>query len=1019
LHPPSAEQLLAQAYTEHRTIEVRIPGANYAPMRVERSGGGSNLDKPAALLKAEALISENLQKHPADPAWLQARARADLLDGNYESAIKTLQRALEIQPDSPSLLADLGSAYFVRAETADRAIDYGNSIEELGKALAKAPDDPVALFNRALACERMFLYTQAVEDWEHYLRVDPQGDWAAEARKRLAALREKLKTHAEMLAEPLLTAKEIAQAGSNEPGVREQVKTRIEDYTQIAIKNWLPKAYPRVVTVDSENYRTAVRSVAEILSEQYSDRWLLDLISPPPSRSFSVAVAKLSSSVHASDGGDFELSNSYAMQAAVEFSNAGNNPGRLRAHYQSGYALHQSQLGSECLRTTTRLQHDLDSTSYPWLKAQTYLEEGTCSWLVGDLGAASRFYKLGLQQARNSLYPTLNLRAINHVAGINSALGDEVSASSQTLGGLSLYWSATSSEMQGYNLYFALHEIADWLHHPHWDEVIWKQAVETVDSLQDSVLRAAAHEYFANSALEAGLPELARSELKTASQLFRAAPQTQSTTIALLEAEIRLADLEVSGGNASLAYDTLSALKPQLIRTNDNLVASIFYRALGEAEIHTGKLDEAEQALNAAVTLTERNLRSVRDQDARSRWIREGGRAYRSLVELKLRAGASQQALEIWEWYLGASRRGRAVDDAAFKDLSPSQLASGPSLPRLDHVVSHLPLLVHETVVTFAVFEDGVAVWAFDNRAISFAWVHVSHHDLARRIRSFRDVCSDPSSELRVVREKGTELYALLVGPVESHLSPERTLILESDDVIDSLPFEPLITTSNQYLGDKFVVVSSPGLDQIDGLRTSEAITTASSALVVSVPSTTLGQSLVPLPDVDDEAVAVTSEFRSVVLLQRANATYDSFLSNIAGKRIFHFAGHAIASPTHPGLLFSDRVLDAASAKSADLAGLQLVVLSACETDQGADKVPGDPDSLVSLFLHAGVPHVVASRWKVNSGSTRLFMHNFYSELLHGNRVQRAFQLAEQETKSQLGFEHPYFWSAFHLLGRS
>jgi hypothetical protein len=31
LHPPSAEQLLAQAYTEHRTLEVRIPGARYAP----------------------------------------------------------------------------------------------------------------------------------------------------------------------------------------------------------------------------------------------------------------------------------------------------------------------------------------------------------------------------------------------------------------------------------------------------------------------------------------------------------------------------------------------------------------------------------------------------------------------------------------------------------------------------------------------------------------------------------------------------------------------------------------------------------------------------------------------------------------------------------------------------------------------------------------------------------------------------------------------------------------------------
>ena len=63
-------------------------------------------------LKAEALIGENLSKNPNDPAWLQARARADLLDGNYESAIKSLQQALETQPDSPGLLTDLGIRLF-------------------------------------------------------------------------------------------------------------------------------------------------------------------------------------------------------------------------------------------------------------------------------------------------------------------------------------------------------------------------------------------------------------------------------------------------------------------------------------------------------------------------------------------------------------------------------------------------------------------------------------------------------------------------------------------------------------------------------------------------------------------------------------------------------------------------------------------------------------------------------------------------------------------------------------------
>jgi hypothetical protein len=49
-----------------------------------------------------------------------------------------------------------------------------------------APDDPVALFNRAIVYQRMHLYDQAIENCRHYLRVDPKSKWTDEARKRLA-----------------------------------------------------------------------------------------------------------------------------------------------------------------------------------------------------------------------------------------------------------------------------------------------------------------------------------------------------------------------------------------------------------------------------------------------------------------------------------------------------------------------------------------------------------------------------------------------------------------------------------------------------------------------------------------------------------------------------------------------------------------------------------------------------------------------------------------------------------------
>jgi hypothetical protein len=36
----------------------------------------------------------------------------------------------------------------------------------------------------------MYAYNQAIRDWEHYLRVDASGDWAAEAQRRLSELRD-------------------------------------------------------------------------------------------------------------------------------------------------------------------------------------------------------------------------------------------------------------------------------------------------------------------------------------------------------------------------------------------------------------------------------------------------------------------------------------------------------------------------------------------------------------------------------------------------------------------------------------------------------------------------------------------------------------------------------------------------------------------------------------------------------------------------------------------------------------
>jgi tetratricopeptide (TPR) repeat protein len=192
----STNKMIAEAYTEQRPFELRFPGAGYGPVRQQRSESGpshSRMDEPAELLEAETQIARGLARHPNDPGWMQAKARADLFEGHYQEAIEELQKAKSERPEEASINVDLATAYFERAgdktENAEKAADYDLVLQALNEVLRKNPDNLVALFNRAEVYQQLKLYSDAAADWKHYLQLDPAGEWAREARERLRAAR--------------------------------------------------------------------------------------------------------------------------------------------------------------------------------------------------------------------------------------------------------------------------------------------------------------------------------------------------------------------------------------------------------------------------------------------------------------------------------------------------------------------------------------------------------------------------------------------------------------------------------------------------------------------------------------------------------------------------------------------------------------------------------------------------------------------------------------------------------------
>ncbi len=358
--PTTADRLLARAYTEQRTLELRIAGADYAPLRVSRGPAASFTSKPPSLLKAEALIASQVVSHPSDPSWLQAQAQADILEGKYDAAVEALHRSLELEPNSPALLTDLATAYFQRAQSEDKKDDLGAAYEYLSQALKLLPDDPVALFNRAVVAGNLFLFQQALDDWEHYLRVDPGSQWSEEARTRANAVREKLKEH-QSKAKPLLSPAQVADAAAS-ASLGSEVDARVEEYLSDAVRSWLPQAFPEAGSnqtapgADTHAVQ-AIFFLADLTSRQHGDRWLADLLRGSSAPHFPQAVAALARAVRANQTASYDVSREQADFAEHLFRASGNTAGVLRAQFERTFTAQMIRHSEDC-QTPGKLRGD-------------------------------------------------------------------------------------------------------------------------------------------------------------------------------------------------------------------------------------------------------------------------------------------------------------------------------------------------------------------------------------------------------------------------------------------------------------------------------------------------------------------------------------------------------------------------------------------------------------------------------------------------------------------------------------
>jgi CHAT domain-containing protein/uncharacterized protein HemY len=264
------------------------------------------------------------------------------------------------------------------------------------------------------------------------------------------------------------------------------------------------------------------------------------------------------------------------------------------------------------------------------------------------------------------------------------------------------------------------------------------------------------------------------------------------------------------------------------------------------------------------------------------------------------------------------------------------------------------------------------------------------------------------------------QAYNWLVRPIEAELKTNniKTLVFVPDGILRNLP-PATLHDGQQYLIEKYSVAIAPSL-QLAQLETT--VSERQDLLLAGLSQARQG--FTSLPGVKQEIEQIQPLFTSSVLLNNnfTEANFDQF-ANQTPFRVVHLATHGQFSSNAEDtfvLTWDDRInIEELNrmlrGDSKQLRPIDLLVLSACQTATG-DRLA--TLGLAGIAVRAGARSTIASLWAVNDSATVALMTHFYQALAQGNMTKaEALRQAQISTMSNEDFSHPFYWSAFMLIG--
>lgn len=950
----------------------------------------------AVAARASSAVQQGLDSDPLHAAALLDLQWGDREGKSHSRSISYLEILARRDSGDVATLTDLSAAYFVRAVARQSPRGLFEAADAAARALRADSTFAPARFNLALALDRMGMREEAERAWNRYIASAPDDSWRAEARQRATAVAEEM---------PLAPSRSAPPAAFAAYAVASPGDARELGW------NTLLGAWARAVLDGAPD--TALldraRATGNALAAAGGDASLADAVRLIAAASDNPARYRALASAHDAyaSGQALYLALQYDS-AGVAFKDALALAGRLSPVRQWAGLFRANTLvltghreeGAAQLRTIVAQT----SSRYPAITARALWSLGTTELRLNHLTAS-----LDAIRAARQIFARIgereNLGAVQEIEAEELLLlGDEPAAFTAIQRALRTLRPFPRSRWRHNAVYFA-GRLATSLHLDRTAELTQREGVTSAQRIGNSAFVVESHLALARVYARAGMTAAGRDELARTQPVIDAVKAVDARLAMQAERQLVAATLFVTAAptSASAVLDSALQFFGSRAQTVKRLQA---YVARAEAQLAAGSTGGAERDLDSASVIYDLQRTAASTVAQRVALAQSAQRVYRRLALVKFFRGDTVGALHVLE-------RGRTSFAARGAPASIT-LRSRPG----------------ETIVDLALVGDTLVAWTVRDSVVRATRRTVNRATLLRSINQARSALELQSRD-EVARGGLATLYEQLFVPLRSALAGDRgPLLIVSDDELSAIPFGALFNAGREtYLIEEHALRHATNL--ADGVMSLGLLERSKVPLFIGNPAVDVAANpgLASLPQAAAEASAAAQRYPNARLLVGAAANRAAFTQLLADADLVHFAGHAVLDDANPDLSAlmlapppagGSGALSARELAAMDLHRLRLVVLSACETVQGAATGTGGFIGLSQALAAAGVGGVVASLWRVDDMATAALLTAFHDEYRNGTAPSISLRNAQLRMlrSADPALRKPSAWAGFRYTGR-